>query len=437
MATFPPATNPTPTITARPQVARNWLKSLFPASYKGVPFFVEVDQEDGSRRIVEHEFPMRDFPYNEDLGEGVRHYEITGYVASDSSDADAASVIAICATRGPGALVLPSQGPVIVRCLDFKRSRNKDKHGYEALTLKFTREGAAGALISIASLANTIFVTAEATALASALSFALATVTGGQPGYVVEAAVDGVQNSASALEAIRTSAPIDPAVSTAQQVEIQAIFDAASSVADQPVAGAGTFVTTAGQSTGSPAADLAARITASARALGKAMGPTNAMAQFEMLLAENQGVPSPPLYVTSGTVQEAANLAAASQALRMAALITYSEAVARATLSDRPSAITLRANVAEYYESELLVVNAQNVDLVRAIMAARDSVINYLSQAVISLAPVVTVEANLSMPSLFWGWRLYQDPTRSTELAARNRLPHPSFFPLEFEALAN
>lgn len=437
MATFPPATNPTPAVTARPQVARDWLKTLWPASYKGVPFFVEMDAEDGSRRIVEHEFPMRDFPYNEDLGEGVRHYELTAYVASDSADADAASVIAICATRGPGALVLPTQGPVIVRCLKFKRDRSKDKLGYEGLALTFTREGVAGALVSIASLANTVFVSADATALTAALSFAQATVTAAQPGYVVDAAVNGVENNASALETIRTSASVDPATSSAQQTEIQSIFDAAQSVAETPVAGAGTFVTTAGQNSGSPAVDLAARITASARALGKAMAPTDAISQFEQMFTGAQIVVPAPIYVTSGTAQEAANEDAANQALRMAALIAYSDAIARVSLPDRPTAITLRANVAEYFESELLVVNAADIDLAHAIMTLRDSVIDYLSRAVISLAPIITVEANLSMPSLFWSWRLYQDPTRSTDLAARNHVPHPSFMPREFEALAN
>lgn len=436
MATFPPATNPTRAVVARPQVARDWLKTLWPASYKGVPFFVEMDDEAGSRRIVEHQFPMRDYPFNEDLGEGCRHYEITGYVASDSSDVDVASVIAICATRGPGALVLPSQGPVIVRCLDFKRARSKDKHGYEALSLKFTREGVAGALVSIASLANTVFVTADATALTAALSFALATTTDAQPGYVVTAAVDGVQNNASSLEAIRTSAPVDPATSAAQQTEIQSIFDGASTVAETPVAGAGSFSTSAGQISGSPAVDLAARVTASARALGKGMAPSDALSQFEQLFTDNHVVIPTPIYVTSGTLQEAANQATADQALRMAALIAYSDAIARVSLPDRPSAITLRANVAEYFESELLVVNAADIDLAHAVMALRDSVINYLSQTVISLAPVITVEANLSMPSLFWSWRLYEDPTRSTELAARNSVPHPSFMPREFEALA-
>jgi prophage DNA circulation protein len=436
-ASFPPATNPTPAATVRPQVARNWLKTLWAASYKGVPFFVEMDDENGSRRIVEHEFPMRDLPYNEDLGEGVRHYEITAYVASDSSDVDAASVIAICATRGPGALVLPSQGPVTVRCLDFKRSRTKDKHGYEALSLKFTREGVAGALVSIASLANTVLVTADAAALTVALSFAQATITAAQPDYVVEAAVSGIQNDASALEAVRASAPVDADTSAAQLTEIQSIFDAATTVTETPVLGAGVYATTAGQNSNSPAVDLAARLVATARTLSKGMPASDAISQFEQVFTAAQVVIPAPVYVTPGTLQEVANQAAAYQLLRLAALTAYSEAIARVKLTDRPSAITLRANVAEYFESELLIVNASDIDLAHAIMALRDSVINYLSTAVISLAPVIMVEANLSMPSLFWAWRLYMDPTRSTELAARNGVPHPSFMPREFEALAN
>lgn len=435
---FPANTTPRLAVQARPQIARDWTKTLWPASYKGVPFFVEMDDEQGRRRIVEHEFPMRDTPYNEDLGEGVRHYDLTAYVASDSSDVDAASVIAICATRGPGALVLPSQGPVIVRCLDFKRARQKDKAGYEALDLKFTRQGASIALASVAGLANLVFVTAEQTSLAAALAFAQATVTSGQPGYVVDAASQGVEDNAAALEAIRATAPVASDVSAAQRAAIQAIYDAAPTIADPaPAAGAADFATAAGMAANSYAADLAARVTAAARVLGKAMPPSDAMAQFEQAFQSAQVAIPAPIYATSGTVQEAANQAAANQALRMASLITYCEAVARMTFGDRPSAITVRANVAEYFESELLVLNAGDVDLAHAIIKLRDSVIDYLSRTIITLAPVITVEANLILPSLFWAWRLYQDPTRSTELADRNQVAHPSFMPSEFEALAS
>jgi prophage DNA circulation protein len=436
MASFPPSTSPVQGVRPQAQTARDWLHTLWPASYKGVPFFVEADDESGSRRIVEHEFPMRDDPYLEDLGEGVRHYEVDAYVASDAADADAASVMAVCATRGPGSLVLPTHGPVVVRCLQFERSRKKDKHGYIALSLKFTREGAASALVSVANLANLVFVTAETTALQAALSFAQDTITAAKPDYVVNAAVNGVQDNASTLEVIRTSTPVDPVVSAAQTIEIQAIFDAAPTITETPVVGAGVYATTAGQANNSPAIDLGARIVASARALSAGMPADNAVSQFEELFTSAQVEIVAPIYVTPNTQQEAANAAAAQQLLRMSALISYSEAIARIALTDRPSAITLRANVSEYFESELVIVNAANIALSNAIMALRDSVINYLSRAVLDLAPVVTVEANLVMPSLFWAYRLYTDPTRATELAARNGVAHPSFMPTSFEALA-
>lgn len=317
-------------------------------------------------------------------------------------------------------LVLPSQGPQLVRCLTFKRERKKDRAGYEALSLRFVREGFGSALASIAQLANLVFVQAEATALAGALSFAQATLTADMPDYAVETAVAGIEANAAALEAIRTAAPVEPQTSAAQRVEIQAIFDLAPTAAD----GSGA------------AQDLAARVTASARALGQAMPPADSVAQFEQVFQASQIEVPAPVYVTPGTLAAQTNEAAANQALRLAALIAYAEAIARIKLSDRPAAITLRADVAEYFESELLVINAGDIALAHALMSLRDSVVNYLSRAVLDLAPVIHVEANLVLPSLFWAWRLYQDPARSREITARNKLPHPSFVPPEFEALA-
>lgn len=417
-------------------MSRDWLKTLWPASYKGIPFFVERDEEEGGRRIVKHQFPMRDDPYLEDLGEDVREFDVTAYVASDSADSDAASVVAICATRGPGTLVLPTHGPIIVRCMNFKRDRTKDKHGYIALNLRFCREGASSALISVAALANLVFINADNLALAAAVSFASSISFVGQADYVKDAAVAGVQSNAAALETVRASTNIDPAVSLAQKNEIQAIFDASDAVITTPIVGAGTFTTDAGRSTNSPAVDLATRITASARAMGTATPPAEALAAFEGVFVGAQVTVPPPLYVTPGTLAEAANEAAAYQALRLSALAAYCDAITRVSLPDRPAALTLRANVAEYFESELLLISAGDADLAHALMKMRDAVVDYLSRSILDLAPVMTIEANLSMPSLFWSWRLYQNPNRATELAARNLVAHPSFMPPQFEALA-
>jgi len=62
--------------------------------------------------------------------------------------------------------------------------------------------------------------------------------------------------------------------------------------------------------------------------------------------------------------------------------------------------------------------------------------VQYLTQLMANLAPVVTISSPQSMPALWWAWRLYQDPTRAVDLVLRNNVVHPSFMPLSFEALA-
>ena len=73
-------------------IARDWLNSLWPASYKGVPFQVDSDSEKGGRRKAVHQFPGRDDYFIEDLGGDKREFSVTAYLASDTADIDAAAL---------------------------------------------------------------------------------------------------------------------------------------------------------------------------------------------------------------------------------------------------------------------------------------------------------------------------------------------------------
>ncbi|WP_166802241.1 DNA circularization N-terminal domain-containing protein [Microvirga pakistanensis] len=80
-------------------------------SFKGIPFWVEQDGEEGRRRLPIHEFPMRNDPFIEDLGEADRQYDVTAYLVGDLSSPEASGLVAQLASRGPGLLVLPTYGP--------------------------------------------------------------------------------------------------------------------------------------------------------------------------------------------------------------------------------------------------------------------------------------------------------------------------------------
>lgn len=403
-------------------IARNWLKTLWSASYKGVPFFVERDNEGGSRRVLEHEFPMRDDPFLEDMGEGVRRYRVTAYVVGNSADTRASSVMQICAQRGPGILVLPTHGPVLVRCLEFERDRSKDKHGYIAHSLRFTREGASSALVSSAILSNLTFVAADNLATSVASSFVSNLLTNLQPDFVVNAAVNGLMDAVATIETMRTSNPVDLVVSAAQRNELLALYnDLPDLVADPETR-----------------ADVPTRIVASMRAVTYGIDETVRVRAIEEIL---QAIPAPTVivpssYLTPRRRDEAYNRETAARVLRQAAVAAYCEAAVLAPLRDRPTAITLRGNVAEYLEKELESIDASEFDLYRSLLASRDAAINYLSKAVLDLAPVRQIDANQTMPSLYWAWRFYKDPSRAMEIVERNRVSHPSFIPAKFEALS-
>lgn len=396
-------------------MSRDWLKSLFKASFRGAHFWVEADAESGGRRVVVHQFPMRDDPYNEDLGEDKREFSVTAYVASDAADREAASLTAACAMRGASTLVLPTHGPILVRCLTFSRDRQKDQHGKIAFSLKFVREGAVSALVTVSSLANMIFVNADVLAASAAAAMVRELQLNKQPDFVVDSAVQAARDVSATLDAVRTTSPVDPAVSAAQRNEIQSIYDDTETAIADPA--------------------LAARIIAAARALGDAMPPASAVAAFPPVIAET-AVATATAYLSAGAKAAAANTAAAYRLGRIAALTAYCEAIARIELKDRPAGISLRGAVAEYFEREIYDVPASEAELYVALSEMRAAVISYLSQVILNLAPVITVSAAFRMPSLFWAWRLYSDPLRGGEVAARNRVPHPSFIPRDFEALA-
>lgn len=116
---------------------RNWTKSLYPASFRGIPFWVERDKMVTGRRLDGVEIPGSDVPFFEDLGAKKRPISINGYFIGDASDVEMTSLENACNQDGAGILVMPAQGPLTARCEDIDRDRMRDKMGLFAFVAKF------------------------------------------------------------------------------------------------------------------------------------------------------------------------------------------------------------------------------------------------------------------------------------------------------------
>lgn len=418
---------------------RDWLRTLWSASYKGLPFYVEKDSEEGGRRIVVHEFPNRDDPFLEDLGEAPRFFEVTAYVAGGSADGQATGLIAALATIDPGTLVLNTHGPIEARCMSFGRERSKDRHGYIAIRAKFVREG--GGAVPAASagfLANAVVSVLDALAGVVGSVFSIAASIVGVVDFVFNAVVSVVETVAAVIDTIASVAGVIADVVDLADYIVSRGLNAYDVIADVRAAARDLVAETGDYLDRSDGAspEYAERVFEMVRDLGAVMQPRDAVKAFADAIAQ---LPDRPVPATATPNEQAAirNANEAARVFRVAALAAYTEAAIRVPYRSRQEGVTARADLVELYEAEIDgLAGARHAPVYVSLTNARNAAVDMLSRAIIDLAPVITVTTILPMPSLALAWRLYQDPSRAGELVARNGVVHPSFFPNTFEALA-
>lgn len=90
-------------------------------SFRGVPFLIEDEQgQNGGRRIVTHEYPLRNDGLTEDLGKRMRNYSVSCLVIGDDHIAQAEALVDALEADGPGTLKHPYFGSIEVEVDDYR-----------------------------------------------------------------------------------------------------------------------------------------------------------------------------------------------------------------------------------------------------------------------------------------------------------------------------
>ena len=124
---------------------RDWLRAFRPASFRGFPFFVDVEDAEGGRRVAVSPIAYSDLVITEDMGGDVRPFSLSAYVAGDAADVTATAFIAALSAPGPATLVLPMLGPVLVRVPHWRLSRERARAGYVGFEIDFISAGLSSA----------------------------------------------------------------------------------------------------------------------------------------------------------------------------------------------------------------------------------------------------------------------------------------------------
>jgi hypothetical protein len=145
-------------------------KDVVPASFKGVLFYCTDANIEGGRRGAEGEFPFGEHTAYADLGRKIRVYNLTAYFREDNHVGDSQALFAACESPGPGLLVHPTRGTVMVACRSIKVSdKLEESAGETSAEMEFVEAntGFTGILGSIFGIITTGLFAASQTSFLS------------------------------------------------------------------------------------------------------------------------------------------------------------------------------------------------------------------------------------------------------------------------------
>nr|BDD45834.1 tail protein [Gammaproteobacteria bacterium] len=110
-------------------------------SFRGAEFWVREAKFEGGRRVQSVEYPLRDIPFNEDLGRKARKYTFEAYCIGPDYHLERDALRAEIEKPGPGTLKHPYLGNINVVVLDFSVRESTREGGFAAITIKCVEEG--------------------------------------------------------------------------------------------------------------------------------------------------------------------------------------------------------------------------------------------------------------------------------------------------------
>lgn len=118
-----------------------WKARSGPGSFRGVPFNVEAREIKGGRKLVKHEYPLKDSRYAEDLGLKDRIVPVECYLIGSDYIQQRDALLAVLEMKGPGKLVLPYDNfeNSLFSVDEFTESENREEGGYASFVITFVR----------------------------------------------------------------------------------------------------------------------------------------------------------------------------------------------------------------------------------------------------------------------------------------------------------
>ncbi|HEY1505763.1 MAG TPA: DNA circularization N-terminal domain-containing protein [Stellaceae bacterium] len=447
----------------------SWRDNLRQGSFRDVPFqWIDDAAQGGGRRGPDHQFPLRDTPYAEDLGRQAETFTLNVVTIGANEDDDRKALRAACAKAGPGKLVHPLWGEMTVMCrgCNFRVSTSKLGVSYFVLTFSEAGSQANAATVSASTPAQTTATAANAQgANQGNFGNSFAALPAGGP-----VALSGQSDSSSILGTVSSVAMTirsDARAAFAVASQISAAIGSVASLVAAPLqlAGAITGIVRAvsiltapppgpvrkaligtldpadpssaipsailaqlddpvtGVSNDDPDEDTIAAILKAFTTLST-VDPS-----YELVQSAPPPVTlwTPPPQATPTLQAQFDNRAALLALTRRAALACACQAATARSFPSYQDAIATRDDLAARLALEIFA--ADDEASFNALRALRNATIRDITARAASLPQLVTLTPAATLPALLLAFKLYDDPEREDEIIARNDIAFPAFVP--------
>lgn len=385
-----------------------WRDQLQPASFRGVPFFVDSHETALGRRVQLHEFPLRDKPYAEDLGRKARAISITAYVIGPGYMAARDQLARAIEEAGAGSLVHPYLGEMSCTVTDCKLSESTAEGGKASFTISLVEAGAKLFTTAAESTGATAAARADYALQAAQAGFENRFAVRGRPAFVAQASA-GIFSQA--LNVIQASSGLVRGTPTSE-AELQRDIDAQRR---DPV---GLVY-----NPDATARSLVGNIKALVRSV--AQTPADSLSLARTLYRFGADLPLTVPATTSRKAQ-AANQAELLRLVRVTALAEGARAAARVELAANQAATAARDELVDGLTDAMEQPDIAD-DVYDALRGLRSAVVRDITARGANLAHLVNWAPPATLPSLALAQQLYADATREPELVARNQVRHPLF----------
>lgn len=391
-----------------------WRQQFETGSFRGAAFRTASHERSGGRRVANHEFPSRDAPLTEDLGRRARSFSIDCHVIGGDYRAARDALIDALEARGPGLLVHPWHGRMLVVVLDFTQSESTDEGGMATFRISFGEAGQAVAAIQSVPAGQETAILAVAQHRAAPALFARRFSIAGAAGFVDASANRLISGM---VEVTQLAAGLQGGVGPALRA-----FDAGL-----------RFLP----------ANLSALLRAPVNLASAVVGMVSALAllgsapraRIAGLARLTDWEPADPVFPerTPSRVREADNRRALLWLFRSAAAAELARATAAAPFASYDDALAQRDAATARLDALALDAADRGLDAeAEGYDALRRALVRDVAARGSSLARLHSLTLAATEPALVLANRLYGRASleaRSAEIARRNRVAHPGFVP--------